>query len=198
MSYFDKVTSFSTVTITDQGIDVASFVKACEGLAGIFDSLGSAFGMIKSDIQGNISKVQAKHKENPQVFATLESFVKGELAEKKRPAGEGLLWLKRTLEFTAIGLRSNVTDPNEELSASFTKAYTATLAPFHNFLVRPVFSMAMGACPKRADFYKTLGDTDPKFKQQLEDWLVGLEKVVAVLVAFYAANGIDKDIYAKK
>ncbi|KAJ3084371.1 glycolipid transfer protein [Rhizoclosmatium globosum] len=198
MSYFDRVTSFDKVVITEQGIDVATFCKACEGLNGVLDILGTAFSVVKSDIQGNVTKVQTKAAENPAVFTTLESFVKAELAEKKRPASEGLLWLKRALELIAIALRRSFNNPSEELSVSFGEAYKVALGPFHSFLIRPVFSMAMGACPYRADFYKTLGDADPNFKASLESWLKGLEKVVATLVAFYAANGIDKDVYAKK
>ncbi|KAI9352095.1 glycolipid transfer protein domain-containing protein [Obelidium mucronatum] len=198
MSYFDKVTSFSAVTVTDQGIDLAAFVKACDGLAGVLDSLGSAFGMIKTDITGNVAKVQAKAAENPQVYTTLESIVKAELSDKKRTAAEGLLWLKRALELIAIALRRSSDNAAEELSASFTEAYKTTLAPFHSFMIRPVFSLAMGACPKRADFYKNLGDSDPNFQAGFKSWLEGLEKVVATLVTYYVAQGIDKDVYAKK
>ncbi|KAJ3138484.1 hypothetical protein HK100_012624 [Physocladia obscura] len=171
----------------------------------LYKTLGATFSVIKSDIQGNITvlyihtngytqKVQTKYRENPIAFATLEAFVKQELTTSKRPAAEGLLWLKRTLELTAIALRRSFDDRSEELSTSFGKAYSVALAPFHNFLIRP---MAMSACPRRADFYRNLGDTSPNFWQEFENWLNGLEKVVASLNLFYSVNGVDKDIYAK-
>ncbi|KAJ3212933.1 hypothetical protein HDU82_003416 [Entophlyctis luteolus] len=87
---------------------------------------------------------------------------------------------------------------DEELNVSFGKAYTTTLAPYHSFVIRPVFSMAMGACPYRAVFYKNLGDSAANFDQDFEKWLVGIERVVAKLATFYATNGIDKDVYAKR
>ncbi|KAJ1539096.1 hypothetical protein HK405_013211, partial [Cladochytrium tenue] len=183
--------SFSNVTVAvDNGnaIDIPSFLEACEGLLSVFDSLGSAFSIIKSDIQGNITKIRTKHQSDVSRFATLQSIVEGEMgdkADKKKTATEGLLWLKRTLEFTAKGLRLNKSNPAEELSTSFTAAYGQTLAPFHGFLIRPIFSMAMKACPSRNDFYAKLGAGAPGFDDGFEDWLSGLESRVDILVQLY-------------
>ena len=80
--------------------------------------------------------------ENPTLNATLQSLVQQERQSgKKQVATEGLLWLKRGLEFTSSALRRNVDDPKEELSVSFNKAYDATLSKHHSFLVRPVFAV---------------------------------------------------------
>ncbi|KAJ3413426.1 hypothetical protein HDV05_008067 [Chytridiales sp. JEL 0842] len=194
-TYFDGVKSYATVSITstDDGIEVASFLEATEGVIALFDSLGSAFGVVKSDMTGNVAKIRTKYNENPAKYATLQLLVLGELAEKKRTAAEGLLWLKRTLEFTALGLRKNFDSPTkEELSVSFNAAYTTTLSPYHNFLIRPVFAMAMKACPYRADFYQKLGSSEPNFDEQFRTWLAALEKIVAILVAFFTKNGINE------
>ena len=47
----------------------------------------------------------------------------------------------RGLSFTSIALRRSVTDPAEELSDSFNKAYDVTLKKYHSFVVRPVFGV---------------------------------------------------------
>lgn len=67
------------------------------------------------------------------------------------------MWLMRGLKFTAIGmylfpnfciwtaltgnagLRQNLQNPNEELSASFTKGYEQSLKKHHGIMIRPVF-----------------------------------------------------------
>lgn len=49
---------------------------------------------------------------------------------------------KRGLDFTAQALRRSLDDANEELAASFTKAYEQTLRKHHNMLVRPVFGVS--------------------------------------------------------
>lgn len=96
------------------------------------------------------------------------------------------MWLLRGLDFTAQAMRNSVKNPNEELATSFTNAYTTTLRPHHGMLVRPVFGLAMKACPYRKDFYAKLGAPQDKVNQELERWLSGLEKVVAHMKQFYA------------
>lgn len=43
------------------------------------------------------------------------------------------------LKFTAMGLRHSLSNPSEELSVSFTKAYEGTLKQYHSMFVKPVF-----------------------------------------------------------
>ena len=88
------------------------------------------------------------------------------------------------LDFTAQGLRHNVTSPSEELSTSFRTAYASTLKPHHSFLVKPVFSAAMSATPYRTDFYNKLAADQERGQQELRVWLDALEKQVAILKQF--------------
>jgi hypothetical protein len=52
--------------------------------------------------------------------------------------------------------------------------------------VKPIFSAAMSATPYRKDFYNKLGDDDTKVQTELEKWLQGLEKDLAILNQFMA------------
>jgi hypothetical protein len=91
---------------------------------------------------GNIVKIRAKFLENPAAHSTLQSILVAEKdLGKKRVATEGLLWLLRGLQFTSEALRRNVDTPKEELSASFQAAYSNTLAKYHSFLIKPIFSV---------------------------------------------------------
>lgn len=94
----------------------------------------------------------------------------------------------RGLDFTAQALRKNVDTPNEELSLSFREAYGKTLKQHHSFIVKPIFSAAMSATPYRKDFYAKLGDDQPRVNKELNEWLVGLEKNVAILNKFLASK----------
>lgn len=98
------------------------------------------------------------------------------------------LTLSSGLDFTAQAIRHNVANTNSELADSFRTAYGATLKPFHNFLIKPVFSAAMGATPYRRDFYAKLdgGAGQNKVAELLEAWLSALERIVAILKAFLA------------
>ncbi len=88
------------------------------------------------------------------------------------------------LDFTAQGLRHNITSPSEELSTSFRSAYSSTLKPYHSFIVKPVFSAAMSATPYRQDFYAKLADDQERGHQELRVWLGALEKQVGILKRF--------------
>ncbi|KAI8825990.1 glycolipid transfer protein domain-containing protein [Fimicolochytrium jonesii] len=173
-------------------IDVQEFLEATESLTKLFDSMGAAFGPVKSDLLGNVAKLRTRYTENPTKNKTLQELVITERAEGKKTATEGLLWLKRGLEFTSKGLRRNLNDKNEELNVSFTKAYEETLSKHHSFMVRPVFSLAMKACPYRKEFYAKLGSDEAKVQAEEEKWLAALERIVAILNAFYKQGGYEK------
>jgi hypothetical protein len=92
-------------------------------------------------------KVRAQLAAHPNDAKTLESLLTHDKAShpntKDRKASEGLLWLLRGLKFTALGLRSSLTNKDEELSVSFTKAYEGSLKKYHGMLVRPVFYVSL-------------------------------------------------------
>lgn len=142
----------------------------------------------------------------PQNGATLQDIVLAETKGKKKTATQGLLWLTRGLAFTAKALRRNLTNvppktaKPEELSVSFSDAYKETLSKYHSFMIRPIFTVAMKACPYREDFYKKLanGSVAPeivaKVLKQLEEWLEALEKIVAIIEAFFESGNYGKGL----
>ena len=92
--------------------------------------------------------------------------------------------LHRGLDFTAQGLRDNLSKPSSELSESFRAAYGNTLKPHHSFMVKPIFSAAMSATPYRKTFYANLGDDQERVNKELDAWLTSLEKIVSILKEF--------------
>ncbi|KYK59626.1 HET-C2-like protein [Drechmeria coniospora] len=169
----------------DNAIATTEFLAAAESLTTIFDVLGSvAFSPVKSDMNGNIKKLRDRQLASPAESENVQDLCRNELKTKKHTATEGLLWLVRGLEFTCIALSQNVAKPSEELADSFRGAYGQTLKPHHGFLVKPIFSAAMGACPYRKDFYAKLGSDESKVKDDLRVYLAALEKVVTILKGF--------------
>jgi len=133
---------------------------------------------------GNVKKVRDRQLAAPVESETLQELVVNELKTKKHVATEGLVWLVRGLDFTCIALTQNLAISSEELSASFRNAYGSTLKPHHSFMVKPIFSAAMSACPYRKDFYVKLGEDGDKVAAELSVWLAALTKLIAVLKAF--------------
>ncbi|KAG0334353.1 hypothetical protein BG004_000444 [Podila humilis] len=193
MATFFQNTSrnYANVTIDADGINTDEFLQATEGLVKIFDLFGSVFAVVQNDMNGNIKKIRERFLTNPAGNSTLQKLVFAEKAEKKKTATEGLLWLTRGLDFTLKSLERSEANPGEELSISFTKGYESTLRQYHGMLVRPVFAMAMKACPYRADFYTKLGSDQGLVKSDLTSYLQGLSKVVKNIQEFYVANKLN-------
>ena len=150
---------------------------------------------------GNINKVRTRYLAHPLLSKTLQGLVRSELSQKQHKATEGLLWLTRGLDFTAQALRQDLiansgvlasdNKPKQELADSFKASYKQTLAPFHSFLVKPVFNMAMSATPYRKDMYaKIVGEgADPaRAQEQMERWVAALEERIVILKEFMGSK----------
>ncbi|KAL2139211.1 hypothetical protein VTI28DRAFT_5499 [Corynascus sepedonium] len=188
-TYIDTFKStFTKVPIDAENgnaISTTEFLDAAESLTTMFDLLGSvAFSPVKKDMMGNIEKLRKRQLAAPLESQNIQDLVRNELKTKSHTATEGLLWLVRGLEFTCIALSQNLANHDHELADSFRNAYGVTLKPHHSFLIKPVFSAAMSACPYRKDFYSKLGSDEAKVKEELRQYLEALDKIVAILKAF--------------
>lgn len=195
-TFFDEMKmSFVDVKVPDNKIETASFLEASESLVKLFDLLGStAFKLVVDDMTGNIQKVRKKLLEDPTNAGTLQDLILSEAGTKDKKATQGLLWLCRGLEFTAAAMREAVDDPSKELTKAFTSGYSKTLSKHHGMLIRPVFKLAMNACPYRKDFFEKLGADQDKVNAQLKEWLEALEKIVKIIMDFFASGNYGKGL----
>ncbi|KAI9021255.1 putative glycolipid transfer protein [Hyaloraphidium curvatum] len=187
-TYFDKFAiTYVTMPIDEAGgIPTPEFIQATKAILGLFDLLGSvAFSPVKSDFDGNIKKIETRYNANKEGSKTLQELVQTEWKEKKRTATEGMMWLRRGLEFVSAALSKLEADDKLELSTAFSSAYKETLSQYHSFLIKPIFSAAMGACPYRKDFFTKLGSPADKVNQQFGEFVPALAKVVKILDDFY-------------
>ncbi|GAA6016247.1 hypothetical protein JCM8202_005534 [Rhodotorula sphaerocarpa] len=190
-TYFE--TSFVDVPINGDGVDTVAFLEATEGLIKMFDLLGNpSFAVVQNDMKGNVTKIRTRYEANPALSNTLEQLVANEKNEKKRTATEGLLWLLRGLKFTQVALARSQADKTEELSVSFSKSYEETLKKYHSFVVKPIFALAMKACPYRKDFYAKLGPPTAPVDEELSKWNEALGEIIKRLEAFYEAGNHAK------
>ncbi|KAK9457051.1 glycolipid transfer protein domain-containing protein [Dipodascopsis uninucleata] len=194
-TFFDGKRSFADVTISeDNKINTTEFLEAAEGLVSLFDLFGSAaFGVVQKDMSGNIKKIRDAQTANPADSTTLQDIVLSEVSKKQKTATQGLLWLTRGLQFTAVALRKNV-ESTEEMTDSFTKAYSETLIKFHSIVVRPVFKLAMKATPYREVFYQKLGGGFENVKDKLLAWLTALELIVKIIQEFLETGNYAKGL----
>jgi len=173
--------NFKNVSIDNKAINTSEFLEASESVVSLFDHLSVAFKAVQVDMSGNIKKIRDRQLAFPDKSETLQALTSAEIAEGKKTATQGLLWLNRGLSFTSVALRGSHTNPTEELGKSFDTAYQETLKKHHGMVAKALFSTAMMACPTRATFYPKLGNDQEVVMRQLDEWLCGLERVTKIL-----------------
>ncbi|KAI5956738.1 hypothetical protein KGF54_000355 [Candida jiufengensis] len=196
-TFFDEMPkSFTDVKLSPENkIDTADFLEASEQLVKLFDLLGStAFVVVQNDMTGNIKKIRTKLLEDPINCSALQDLVLVESTTKTKTATQGLLWLSRGLQFTAQAMRETLDQPTKELTSTFTDAYGKTLSKYHGILVKPVFKLAMKACPYRKDFFAKLGADQIKVNEQLSVWLKSLEHIVQIIFDFFTSGNYGKGL----
>ena len=193
-TFFDEITLFEAVPVVDDKVLTKEFLDASRGLVKLFALLGlAAFTPVTSDMNGNIEKVSKKMEADPRAD-TLQGLILSEVGDKKKTATQGLLWLLRGLQFTAQAMREAVDRPDIELLKAFTDSYGKTLSKYHGMLVKPIFKLAMLACPYRKDFFEKLGADQTVVMEKLTAWLAALERIVSIIFTFFENGNYGKGL----
>ncbi|XP_041825651.1 glycolipid transfer protein-like [Melanotaenia boesemani] len=151
----------------DKSIDTKTFLENVSHLPPFFDCLGSKiFSVIKSDINGNITKIKAVYVKDPAKYVTLQDILEAEREAygadwPKVGATLALMWLKRGLRFIQVLLQSLADGERDEnnpnhIRVNVTKAYEHALKKYHGWIVQKVFNAALLAAPYRSNFLKAL------------------------------------------
>uniref|UniRef100_A0A915Q1R7 Glycolipid transfer protein domain-containing protein n=1 Tax=Setaria digitata TaxID=48799 RepID=A0A915Q1R7_9BILA len=192
--------------IEDDKVPTEQFLRACGGIADFVGFLGTAFVPVKNDISGNVTKVRTKYESNKTKFKYIEDLIDSDLAEnggKMGIATEGLLWLKRGLEFMLEFLsemvqvyRSSVDKKKtNSLTDSINKAYNNTLKRHHGFVSRQLFKVIILAAPTRSTILKVLAEgvdgADDICIDHIAAHLGNFKTNVAHIVNYYIIKELD-------
>ncbi|KAM4527668.1 glycolipid transfer protein-like [Odontesthes bonariensis] len=151
----------------DKSVNTKTFLDSVSHLPSFFDCLGSkVFSIIKSDINGNITKIRAVYLKDPAKYVTLQDILEAEREADgaqwpKVGATLALMWLKRGLRFIQVLLQSLADGERDEnnpnlIRVNVTKAYEQALKKYHGWIVQKVFNAALLAAPYRSNFLKAL------------------------------------------
>ncbi|MED6254081.1 hypothetical protein ATANTOWER_015071 [Ataeniobius toweri] len=151
----------------DRSIDTKTFLDNVSTLPSFFDCLGSkVFSIIKSDINGNITKIRAVYDQDPAKYVTLQDILETEQETYKAEwpkvgATLALMWLKRGLRFIQVLLQSLADGERDEnnpnlIRVNVTKAYEQALKKYHGWIIQKIFHAALIAAPYRSNFLKAL------------------------------------------
>ncbi|EIW75304.1 glycolipid transfer protein [Coniophora puteana RWD-64-598 SS2] len=193
--YFETVTSFADVPITDDGVVTRPFLEASDGLVKLFDLLGSGlWAFVQNDIKSNISGVRDRFEGNEPRSGTLEELVLAEAADGHRYATQCLVRLVRGLTFLCRALQHMQAEQSLEMHACFKRAYDEVLRHQHGFVVRSLAMVAVRAAPARSDFIGRVsqGSSGETFDRELNRWLSGLAEIAQHTRSFLEQGGHGK------
>lgn len=191
---------FDEVNVDNDQIRTGDFLEAAQSLPSFFDLIGQiAFRPARIDNAQNIQKIRGWFDGHQGDADTLQRLVQNEKDNGVGYGGsatEALLWLSRTLDFTAASLRRDFEEnknvspddpkPRQSLSEAFKKTYPETLAHHHNEVQRQLFTQSLNFVPRRKEFYRRLaaGDSTQAALEDTEKWVAALETIVRILNDF--------------
>lgn len=138
-----------------------SFLEVCKLILPVLDKFGAAMSLVKSDIGGNITRLEKKYLSNLEKYKNLYSMV-GEEVEAKTAKGSssctnGLLWLTRAMDFLVELFRNLLAHPDWTMTQVCMDSYGKTLKKFHGWLASSSFTVAMKLAPDRKKFMEVVG-----------------------------------------
>nr|CDJ97764.1 Glycolipid transfer protein domain containing protein [Haemonchus contortus] len=148
-------------------IPTEQFLSACQGIADFVGFLGAAFSPVKADISGNVAKVRTRFEKDRIGQRYLQDLIDNDLKDNGGRLGiatEGLLWLKRGLEFMLEMLTLMVQEyrstpdksKTENLVGVINKAYESSLKRHHGFMSKQLFKLVIHAAPYRRTILKAV------------------------------------------
>ncbi|CCD73045.1 Glycolipid transfer protein domain-containing protein [Caenorhabditis elegans] len=205
-TYFAKPEHFFPHLTDDGKIPTAQFLSACQGIADFVSFLGATFSLVRKDIQGNVDKVRVRFEKDQEGQKYLQQLIDADLAEhggKFGIATEGLLWLKRGLQFMLELLTEMVTaynsglprDKTEDLSGAVATAYGKSLKRHHGFIAKQAFKVVTMAVPYRRQILKAVAlgqeGLDDVCIHHIQCHLDNFRLNVKTLVDYYIEKKLD-------
>mmetsp|Transcript_34819 Transcript_34819/g.88233 ORF Transcript_34819/g.88233 Transcript_34819/m.88233 type:complete len:203 (-) Transcript_34819:477-1085(-) len=175
-------------------LQTSQFLEVCRFVLPVVDKLGTAFALVKSDINGNIQRLTDKAATDPVRYSRLLAIVQDEVIAgthgQSTSCTKGLLWLKRAMEFMVALLRALTTRPNDSMSTVVGDTYSSTLMQYHGFMVSSAFTLAFKWVPYREVFLESLGG-GPGVEGRITAFVDAFSPLLAEVHAFLAEQGLD-------
>ncbi|XP_058101562.1 glycolipid transfer protein 1-like [Magnolia sinica] len=170
------------------------FLDVCKLVLPVIDKFGAAMALVKSDVGGNISRLDSKYSSNPSEFNHLYTMVRAEIEAKTAKASSsctnGLLWLTRAMDFLVELFRNLLEHPDWTMSQACTDSYNKTLKKWHGWLASSSFSLAMKFAPDRKKFMEVIGGSGD-VNDDMEKFCASFSPLLEENHKFLASVGLD-------
>ncbi|XP_057479567.1 glycolipid transfer protein 1-like isoform X2 [Actinidia eriantha] len=170
------------------------FLDVCKQLLPVIDKFGAAMALVKSDIGGNVTRLENKYSSNPSEFNHLYSMVRVEIEAKTAKASSsctnGLLWLTRAMDFLVELFRNLLEHQDWTMTQACMDSYSKTLKKFHGWIASSAFTVAMTLAPDRKKFMDVIGGTGD-INLDIEKFCTNFSPLLEENHKFLASVGMD-------
>ncbi|KAK8969714.1 hypothetical protein KSP40_PGU006686 [Platanthera guangdongensis] len=170
------------------------FLDVCKNILPVIDKFGAAMILVKSDIGGNITRLENKYNSDPSKFKYLYTFVQVEVETKTAKSSSsctnGLLWLTRAMDFLVELFRNLIEHPDWTMAQTCTDSYNKTLKKWHGWLASSSFMVALKLAPDRKKFIEVIGGTGD-LNADMAKFCSSFSPLLAEIHKFLASCGLD-------
>ncbi|KAL0927300.1 hypothetical protein M5K25_001462 [Dendrobium thyrsiflorum] len=170
------------------------FLDVCKNILPVIDKFGAAMALVKSDVGGNITRLENKYNTDPSKFKYLYTFVQVEVETKTAKSSSsctnGLLWLTRAMDFLVELFRNLLEHPDWAMSQACSDSYNKTLKKWHGWLASSGFTVAMKLAPDRKKFMEVIGGSGD-LNADIEKFCSNFPPLLAEIHKFLASSGLD-------
>lgn len=171
------------------------FLDVCKHILPIIEKFGAAMALVKSDIGGNITRLENKYLSNPTKYTNLYSMVQEEVEAKTAKGSSsctnGLLWLTRAMDFLVELFRNLLEHGDWGMSQACTDSYSKTLKKWHGWIASSSFSVAMKLAPDRKKFMDVISGTGD-INTDIEKFCTTFSPLLEENHKFLASVGMDE------
>ncbi|KAG6759219.1 hypothetical protein NC652_025168 [Populus alba x Populus x berolinensis] len=170
------------------------FLDVCKLILPVIDKFGAAMALVKSDIGGNITRLETKYLSDPskynQFYTMVQEEVDAKTAKGSSSCANGLLWLTRAMDFLVELFRNLLAHPDWTMSQACTDSYGKTLKKFHGWLASSSFTIAMKLAPDRKKFMEVIAGTGD-VAADMEEFCTTFPPFLEENHKFLASVGLD-------
>ncbi|KAI4303975.1 hypothetical protein MLD38_039550 [Melastoma candidum] len=170
------------------------FLDVCKLILPVIDKFGAAMALVKSDIGGNITRLETKYNTNPTQYKCLYSMIQEEVQNKTAKASSsctnGLLWLTRAMDFLVELFRNLISRQEWAMSQACTDSYGKTLKKWHGWIASSSFTVAMKLAPDRKKFMDVIGGAGD-INADMEKFCATFAPLLEENHKFLASVGLD-------
>ncbi|KAH0659956.1 glycolipid transfer protein 1 [Solanum tuberosum] len=171
------------------------FLDVCKHILPIIEKFGAAMALVKSDIGGNITRLENKYLSNPTKYTNLYSMVQEEIEAKTAKGSSsctnGLLWLTRAMDFLVALFRNLLEHQDWAMSQACSDSYSKTLKKWHGWIASSSFTMAMKLAPDRKKFMDVICGTGD-INSDIEKFCTTFSPLLEENHKFLASVGMDE------